>query len=96
MKFMAICGTGLGSSFMLEMNLRDVLKELGVEGVEVTHSSMSDATQDSADVFCVAADLEDSAKHLKNVVILKNIFDKEDMKVKMRKVCIEKNLLTEE
>lgn len=96
MKFMAICGTGLGSSFMVEMNLQDALKELGVEGVEVTHSSMSDATPDSADVFFVAADLEDAAQHLGNVVILKNIFDKKDMKEKVRKVCVEKNLLTEE
>lgn len=96
MKVMAICGTGLGSSFMMELALKDVFADLGVEGVEVTHSSMSDATQDSADIFCVAADLEEAVKHLDNVVVLNNIFDKADMKIKMREVCIRVGLLTEE
>ena len=35
MKFMAACGSGLGSSFMVEMNINKVLGELGVSGVEV-------------------------------------------------------------
>ena len=35
MKITAVCGTGLGSSFMLEMNVKKVLKELGVTA-EVT------------------------------------------------------------
>jgi PTS system ascorbate-specific IIB component len=29
-KIMAVCGSGLGSSFMVEMNITEVLKELGV------------------------------------------------------------------
>ncbi|SUH02723.1 sugar phosphotransferase component II B [Salmonella enterica subsp. enterica] len=28
MKIMAICGSGLGSSFMVEMNIKKVLKKL--------------------------------------------------------------------
>ena len=96
MKFMAICGTGLGSSFMLELNLREVLTELGVEEVTVSHSSMSDATKDSADIFFVTTDLEEAAKHLENVVILKSIFDKEDMRVKIKKICNDYHLLKED
>lgn len=37
MKIMAICGSGLGSSFMVEMNIKKVLKKMGVEA-EVEHS----------------------------------------------------------
>lgn len=28
MKIMAVCGSGLGSSFMMEMNIKKVLKKL--------------------------------------------------------------------
>ena len=31
-RIMAVCGSGLGSSFMVEMNITDVLNELGVSG----------------------------------------------------------------
>ena len=33
MKILAVCGSGLGSSFMLSLSIQDVLKEMGVEGV---------------------------------------------------------------
>lgn len=32
MKIMALCGSGLGSSFMVEMNIKDAFNELGVSG----------------------------------------------------------------
>ena len=37
MKILVCCGSGLGSSFMIEMNIENVLNELGVKGVEVNH-----------------------------------------------------------
>ena len=30
MKILAVCGSGLGSSFMLEMNVQQILGEFGV------------------------------------------------------------------
>lgn len=39
MKIMAICGSGLGSSFMVEMNIKKVLKKLEIEA-EVEHSDL--------------------------------------------------------
>lgn len=38
-RIMAVCGSGLGSSFMVEMNVNEVLSELGLSGYEVSHSS---------------------------------------------------------
>lgn len=49
MKIMAICGSGLGSSFMVEMNIKKVLKKMGVEA-EVEHSDLSSAIPGAADV----------------------------------------------
>lgn len=39
MKIMAICGSGLGSSFMVEMNIKKVLKKLNIDA-EVEHSDL--------------------------------------------------------
>ena len=64
MKFAAVCGSGLGSSFMVEMNINSVLSELGVSGVEVSHYDIGSASPDIADVSFVASDLADSATHL--------------------------------
>ena len=37
MKIMAVCGAGLGSSFMMEMNIKKVLKKINITA-EVDHS----------------------------------------------------------
>lgn len=49
MKIMAICGSGLGSSFMVEMNIKKVLKKLNIDA-EVEHSDLSSATPGAADL----------------------------------------------
>lgn len=93
MKFAAVCGSGLGSSFMVEMNINSVLKDLGVDGVEVAHYDMGSASPDLADVFFVGMDLADSATHLGEVVVLDSIIDMDELKEKVQAVCVEKGLL---
>ncbi|OJG54479.1 hypothetical protein RV06_GL002822 [Enterococcus haemoperoxidus] len=89
----AVCGSGLGSSFMVEMNINSVLNELGVTGVEVAHYDMGSATPDLADVFFVGGDLADSAQHLGNVVILDSIIDMDELREKVKAVCSKEGLL---
>ncbi|OTN89348.1 hypothetical protein A5819_001840 [Enterococcus sp. 7E2_DIV0204] len=93
MKMAAVCGSGLGSSFMVEMNINSVLNELGVTGVEVAHYDMGSATPDLADVFFVGGDLADSAQHLGNVVILNSIIDMDELREKVKAVCVKEGLL---
>ncbi|MEI5989756.1 hypothetical protein A5881_001249 [Enterococcus termitis] len=93
MKMAAVCGSGLGSSFMVEMNINSVLNELGVTGVEVSHYDMGSATPDLADVFFVGGDLADSAQHLGNVVVLDSIIDMDELREKVRAVCVDEGLL---
>lgn len=93
MKFAAVCGSGLGSSFMVEMNINSVLSELGVSNVEVSHYDMGSATSDLADVFFVGGDLADSATHLGEVVVLNSIIDMDELREKVKAVCEEKGLL---
>lgn len=82
-RIMAVCGSGLGTSFMVEMNVNEILNDLGLSGFEVSHSSLADATADQADIFITARDLEDSASHLPNLIVLDVIFDKDELKAKL-------------
>lgn len=93
MKFAAVCGSGLGSSFMVEMNINSVLSDLGVTDVEVAHYDLGSAAPELADVFFVGNDLADSANHLGEVVVLDSIIDLDELKEKVTKVCKEKGLL---
>lgn len=36
------CGSGLGSSFMVQMNIESILKDLGVTDVEVEHYDLGE------------------------------------------------------
>ena len=42
---MCCCGSGLGSSMLVRMNVEKTLQKIGVSGVSVTHSSLSDAAE---------------------------------------------------
>lgn len=85
MKIAAVCGSGLGSSFMVEMNIKSILDKMGVEGIDVTHFDLGSATPGAADVFFVASDLGESMAHLDNVVVLDSIIDMEELERKVKK-----------
>jgi len=93
MKIAAVCGSGLGSSFMVEMNIKSVLNELGINDVEVNHYDVGSAAPELADVFFVGGDLADSVQHLGNVVVLDSIIDMDELREKVKKVAEENNLI---
>ena len=81
MKIMAVCSTGLGSSFMIELKVKEIMKELGITA-EVNHSDLGSVTPDMADFFICTNDLANSL-HAGDVVAIPNITDKEAMKTKI-------------
>lgn len=83
MKILAVCGSGLGTSFMVEMNIQQVLTELGVSDVTVEHSDLSSATPDSTDVFFLAKDIAEGGHHLGEVVVLESIIDMDELREKV-------------
>ncbi|CAH0346485.1 PTS sugar transporter subunit IIB [Bacillus sp. CECT 9360] len=93
MKILAVCGSGLGSSFMLEMNVQDILNELGVKGVEVSHSDLSSATPDMADLFIAAKDIADGMGHLGEVIVIDSIIDTDGIREKLKVALQQKGLL---
>lgn len=88
-KIMCCCGSGLGSSLMVRMNVEKVLKNLGVTGVVVEHSSLSDVSANSADLFVVGKDLETFTSSFPKVITLDNIISIPELEEKMKKVLEE-------
>lgn len=84
MKIMAVCGSGLGSSFMLEMNIKKVLTNMGIEA-EVEHSDLSSVTENSADLFVMAKDIAMAAPFSKDkIIILNSIISKAELEEKLK------------
>lgn len=93
MKILAVCGSGLGSSFMLEMNIEDILKELGVSKVDVEHSDLSSAAPDQADFFVMGKDIAEGASHLEPKIVLNSIIDLEELRLKLEEKLSELGIL---
>lgn len=89
MKFEALCQSGLGSSFMVQMNIQNLLQEENVkEDITVDHSDIGSATGDQADYFFLDPTLETSAGSLpkEKVVILKSLVDPNELKEKVNAI----------
>ncbi|TDL34195.1 PTS sugar transporter subunit IIB [Jeotgalibacillus sp. S-D1] len=73
MKIMVVCGNGLGSSFIMEINVKKALTEMG-KTAEVGHTDLTSARTEQADIFIGAADivgqLEDGSR---TIVTLENM-----------------------
>lgn len=88
------CGSGLGSSFMVQMNIEKLLKEKGIDksAVDVEHYDLGGASADAADIWVVAQDLANSAQHLGDVRVLKSIIDMQELEVLVDEIIEEKGL----
>lgn len=84
MKIMAVCGSGLGSSFMMEMNIKKVLKKLDITA-EVEHSDLGSVTPDLANVFVMGKDIAFSANlPAEKVIVINNIIDIKELEEKIK------------
>lgn len=94
MKFMAMCSSGLGSSFMVEMNIRKVLDGLGLHDVEASHADLGSTSPGDADVFFIGKDLENSVSGFDNVVVLDSIIDEVELEEKVTQAAKDLGLLS--
>ncbi|GEK57469.1 PTS lactose transporter subunit IIB [Marinococcus halophilus] len=86
-KILVVCGNGLGSSMMVEMNVNSILKEMNEEA-DVSHTDLTTAKTESADLYIGSADilgnLDDGTR---NIALLNNLLDKQELRD-----ALEKNL----
>ena len=78
------CGSGLGSSMLVRMNVDKILKKLEIEGVSVANSSISDAVEGAADLFVIGKDLASFASNLPKVIVLDNLMDLDELETKLK------------
>jgi PTS system ascorbate-specific IIB component len=92
-KIVCICGSGLGSSFLVEMNVQKVLKELGVEDIEVEHTDLGSAWPGIADLIVCGNDLYENLERFGDTMGLMNIMDKVELTEKLTKYLTDKGVL---
>ncbi|GLX63075.1 PTS sugar transporter subunit IIB [Proteus sp. DFP240708] len=85
MKITVVCGNGLGSSLMMEMSIKSILKDISVNA-EVDHVDLGSAKGTPSDIYVgtrdIAEQLNSQAVNGK-VVSLDNMIDKVAMKEKL-------------
>jgi PTS system ascorbate-specific IIB component len=92
-KIVAICGMGFGSSFIVEINIKNALKELGVKDIEVDHMDLGSAYPGVADLIICGTDLEENCKRFGEVMQLNSLFDKKELLTKLTEVLKEKKVI---
>ncbi|AJR06305.1 PTS ascorbate transporter subunit IIB [Photobacterium gaetbulicola] len=82
MKIMVVCGHGLGTSLMMEMSIKGIVKDLGV-AANVDHIDLGSAKGTESDIFIGTNDIAEQlvAQGIGGkIVALDNMVDKNAMK----------------
>jgi len=88
LKVLCVCGCGLGSSFVIEMSAKAVLKKLEIPA-KVEHTTVSEAGAFKSDMILtqkVFADIltaDASEEEIRRVVVLNKLTDKEEIEQKI-------------
>lgn len=89
MKFLCVCQVGLGSSFMVQMNIQNVLNSEGVtEDIEIGHADVGSTTPDMADYFFMEKTLGEMNATLPRdkMVLLNSLIDQNETREKVNAI----------
>ncbi|BEH71274.1 PTS sugar transporter subunit IIB [Edwardsiella tarda] len=85
MNITVVCGNGLGTSLMMEMSIKTILKDLQVNA-EVNHVDLGSAKGTTSDIFVGTADIAEQLVAQQvggEIVALDNMIDKVAMKERL-------------
>ncbi|MBS9431319.1 PTS ascorbate transporter subunit IIB [Photorhabdus luminescens] len=85
MKITVVCGHGLGTSLMMEMSIKSILKEMGIDA-SVDHVDLGSAKATQSDIFVGTKDITEQLVVQAvdgKIVALDNMVDKSAMKVRL-------------
>lgn len=91
-KICTVCGQGLGSSLIIEMNVNKVISELNLDAsmFDVTHQNLNSYSPEEGYDFVICgvdlSDMIDAGNGKK--IILTNLMDKQELKDKLSKELI--------
>lgn len=83
-KILCFCGSGLGTSFVMEMNAKKALAALGITDVEVVHSTIDDVMPGAADLFICGSDLKHIGEKAGKTIGLDNMVSAKEMTEKLK------------
>ena len=92
-KVLCVCGSGLGSSFLVQMNVEKILKKIGVEDVEVAHSAATDVYKGVADLFVIGKDMYDICSPYGDCIVLESIISLPELEKKLSAYLSEKGVI---
>lgn len=67
------CSNGLGSSMIMEMNLKRALAAIGRSDITVRHIPLSEANSFSDELYVVGLDIAPQMKDFKRVIIIRDM-----------------------
>lgn len=82
-KIQCVCGVGLGSSFLVEMNVKKALTKFGLNDIEVGHSAATDVYKGSADLYVCGRDMYNTLSSYGPCVTLNNIISMAELEEKL-------------
>ncbi|AEJ53774.1 PTS sugar transporter subunit IIB [Streptococcus salivarius] len=96
MKIYAVCQSGLGTSFMVQMNIESALEEAGVDTSQFTvdHTDSGSVSGDMADYFFAEKTLVPALVNLpeEKIVALNSIIDAEEIKEVVNRILDENGI----
>ncbi len=85
MKISVVCGNGLGTSLMMEVALKGIIKDLGVDAT-VEHMDLGSVAGSSSDIYVGTRDISTQiqSQGVKGIIVsLDNMVDKVAMKERL-------------
>ena len=82
-RILCCCMSGLGSSFLVEMNVKKVLQKLGMDDVSVNHAGVYDAGPGVADLFICAADIKEECEKYGPTIAQNSLTDYDELEQKL-------------
>ncbi|UNQ73219.1 PTS sugar transporter subunit IIB [Infirmifilum sp. NZ] len=94
MKIAAVCGMGMGTVFLIKMNVEEVLRELNVPAEVIATNISSLSIGHDTDIIVASVDFEKllTDKPVRKV-FLKNLLDKNELRAKLSVVLKEMGYL---
>ncbi|GAC45984.1 PTS sugar transporter subunit IIB [Pediococcus acidilactici] len=95
MKILAVCQSGLGSSFMVQMNIQQILSDEKVdEEIQVDHADVGSVTADAADYFFVETTLKSALGSLPEdkIILLDSLIDQDEIREKVNEMLDKNNI----
>ena len=89
MKIVCVCGMGMGTSLIMKMTIDNAARELGLDAEE-EHWDVGTVGSKDVDLIVASQDFADNLSEYKNVIFLKNIMNKAEVKEKLEKYIKEK------